>query len=64
VWIWFDDLLVCPHCVSIWIGIPTGFIAVWWGTNRVVIAVLLGLFASLVTGLIAFTVYYDRPEDG
>lgn len=49
-WHWIDELANCPWCVSIWTGFPTAFVAVWWPTNRFVLASMLALTASWVTG--------------
>lgn len=46
-------LITCPWCVSMYAAIPVTVGALWWGTNRVVIAVLLVLTASAFAGGIA-----------
>ncbi len=46
-------LTSCDWCLSIWIAPPVAGIAVIWGDNRAVIAGLLALSASAITGLLS-----------
>lgn len=49
---WLGYLAHCPWCLSIWLA-PFPAVVVWWPTNRLLLAGLLALSASAVTGLIA-----------
>jgi hypothetical protein len=44
--------VTCDWCVSFWVAALVAPVAVWWGDNRAVLAVLLGLTASAVAGLV------------
>lgn len=46
-------LVACDWCLSIWIAPVPTFAAVLWPTNRLVIAVLVALGASALTGLVS-----------
>ena len=46
LWNKIDELVNCPWCVSIWVGVPSGVIMIWHSSNRFVIAGALGLTAS------------------
>jgi len=50
---WWDVFITCPWCVSVWVGAVVAPVVIWWGDNRVVLAGLLALAASAVTGIIA-----------
>jgi hypothetical protein len=50
VWHKVDDFLVCPWCVSIWVGAAASYVVVWHWDNRFVFASMCLLAASLVTG--------------
>lgn len=50
VWTWFDDLIHCVWCVSIYVGTATAYIAVWHWSNRFVLAGMIALTASLLAG--------------
>jgi hypothetical protein len=52
-------LVGCPWCASVWTGAALALLAVRWPTWWVV-ALLLGLASSQVTGLLA---RLDPPED-
>jgi hypothetical protein len=47
---WMDELITCPWCVSVWLGTLVAFTTIWWTDNRVLIAGMTALTASLVTG--------------
>lgn len=47
-WPWLDDLIHCPWCSSVWVGVPVAFVATWWGDNRVVVGGMLACTASWV----------------
>lgn len=49
---WLTDLVTCPWCVSVWLGTLAAFVTVWWPDNRVILAGLVALTASLASGLI------------
>jgi hypothetical protein len=51
-WPWLDNLIGCPWCVSVYVSIPVALVAVWFPTNRLVIAGLLACTASLASGLV------------
>lgn len=57
-WTWFDDLINCPWCVSIWISVPTAVIVMWNHSNRLVFAALVALSASWI----AANVQMREPE--
>lgn len=59
LWNKIDDLVNCPWCVSIWVGVPSGFIAVWHYSNRFVLAGMIGLTASWL----AANVQVREPKD-
>lgn len=42
----------CPWCVSVWIGLLTAPIIYLWGTNSIVLVIVLALAVSQVTGMI------------
>lgn len=53
-------LIGCPWCASFWIGAAVAPVVVLWPTNRAVLAALIALTASMVSGLFA---NLDQPED-
>jgi len=59
LWHWLDDLLTCPWCTSIWLSVPVALVAVWYPTNRLVLAGLVALTASWVAG----NTQMREPED-
>lgn len=46
------SFLLCPWCVSIWVGAPVATVAVLWPTNRLVIIGLAWFTASLFAGVV------------
>lgn len=57
---WGDEskpayLIECDWCFSIYVAAAVAPVAIWWGDNRVVLAVLVALAASHVTGLLSNT---------
>ncbi len=49
-WPWLDDLVNCPWCVSCWIGIIVGYVAVYFHDNRFILGGLVACTASYVAG--------------
>lgn len=49
-WTYF---ITCPWCVSIWVGAIVATVTVLWPDNRLILAGLLALTASAVTGFLA-----------
>ena len=49
-WLWLNNLLACPWCVSVWVSVPIAFVAIYFPTNRFVLAGLLACTASFVVG--------------
>jgi hypothetical protein len=50
---WFGYLISCDWCLSIWIAPFVAFPVILWPDNRLLLAVLLGLALSAVTGLLS-----------
>ena len=46
-------LVTCDWCVSMYLALPVAVVAIWWGDNRVVLAILLALTASAFAGNMA-----------
>lgn len=47
-WTWFDDLINCPWCVSVWCSVPVAYVTVVWPGNRFVLGGLVACTASWV----------------
>jgi Protein of unknown function (DUF1360) len=50
IWHWFDDLINCPWCVSIWVGVPSAYIGLAHWDRFFVFGGMLALTASWITG--------------
>jgi hypothetical protein len=50
---WAGYLVTCDWCLSIWVAPWPAVAAVLWPDNRAVLAALLALSASAVTGLLS-----------
>lgn len=48
VWRYLDDLVNCPWCVSIWVGLATSYIVLWNWSNRFILASMIALTASWI----------------
>lgn len=46
-------LVTCPWCLSVWLAPAVAGVAVAWPDNRVILAGLVALSASAVTGMLA-----------
>jgi hypothetical protein len=63
VWHKVDDFIVCPWCVSVWIGALVAFPVVWRRGSRFMDAGMLLCAASLFTGNLQSREPDDTAED-